>query len=105
VDEGEGESGGAAGGSEKARVAGTLLMDRELMGLPSIKGQRRAELWMSCRKVKRDENQEGNAVGFGMEKKKRWAKLSGCDGEGKEKMTECWELLSQLKTFFFNFHN
>jgi hypothetical protein len=35
-----------------------------------------------------------------MEKKKRWAKLSGCDGEGKEKMTECWELLSQLKTFF-----
>jgi hypothetical protein len=42
-------------------------------------------------------------VGFGMEKKKRWAKLSGCDGEGKEKMTECWELLSQHNFFFLIF--
>jgi hypothetical protein len=34
---------------KRARVAGTLLMERELMGRPSIEGQRRAELWMSCR--------------------------------------------------------
>jgi hypothetical protein len=34
--------------------------------------------------------------------KERWAKLSCCDGEEKEKVTERWELLSQLKTFLFS---